>query len=61
VEEELEIGLRSIAVPVRGASGIPVAALSVGAQAGRANRSQLEQNFLPLLLNAASELSVLLP
>ncbi len=61
VEEELEIGLRSIAVPVRGASGIPVAALSVGAQAGRAIRSQLEQNFLPLLLNAASDLSVLLP
>ena len=61
VEEELEIGLRSIAVPVRGASGMPVAALGVGAQAGRANRSQLEQNFLPLLLNAASDLSVLLP
>lgn len=61
VEEELEIGLRSIAVPVRGASGMPVAALSVGAQAGRTNRSQLEQNFLPLLLNAASDLSVLLP
>ena len=61
VEEELEIGLRSIAVPVRGASGIPVAALSVGAQAGRTNRLQLEQNFLPILLNAASDLSVLLP
>jgi DNA-binding IclR family transcriptional regulator len=40
---------------------MPVAALGVGAQAGRANRSQLEQNFLPLLLNAASDLSVLLP
>ena len=61
VEEELEIGLRSISVPVRGASGMPVAALSIGAQAGRTNRSQLEQGFLPILLNAASDLSVLLP
>ncbi len=61
VEEELEIGLRSIAVPVRGASGMPVAALCIGAQVGRADRSQLEQGFLPLLLNTASDLSVLLP
>jgi IclR family pca regulon transcriptional regulator len=61
VEEELEIGLRSIAVPVRGASGIPVAAICIGAQVGRADRTQLEQGFLPLLLNTASELSVLLP
>lgn len=61
VEEELEIGLCSIAVPVRGASGATVAALNVGAQATRVTRSQLEHNFLPTLLNAASELSVLLP
>lgn len=61
VEEELEIGLCSIAVPVRGASGATVAALNVGAQATRVTRSQFEQNFLPTLLNAASELSVLLP
>jgi IclR family pca regulon transcriptional regulator len=61
VEEELEIGLRSIAVPVRGATGSAVAALNVGAQSTRVSKLQLEQNFLPVLLNAASELSVLLP
>ena len=61
VEEELEIGLSSIAVPVRGASGATVAALNIGAQSARVNRAKLEQNFLPALLNAASELSVLLP
>lgn len=61
VEEELEIGLRSIAVPVRGASGAVVAALNVGAQATRVTKAELELNFLPALLNAASELSVLLP
>jgi hypothetical protein len=40
---------------------MPVAALCIGAQVGRADRTQLEQGFLPLLLNTASELSVLLP
>ena len=61
VEEELEIGLRSLAVPVRGASGSTMAALNVGAQAIRMTRNLVEQNFLPALLNTASELSVLLP
>ncbi len=61
VEEELEIGLRSVAVPVRGASGATMAALNIGAQATRVARAQVEQTFLPALLNAASELSVLLP
>ena len=61
VEEELEIGLRSIAVPVRGASGSTVAALNIGAQAARFTRTEVEQTFLPALLNAATELSVLLP
>ena len=61
VEEELEIGLRSIAVPVRGASGAVIAALNVGAQATRVTKADLELDFLPTLLNTASELSVLLP
>jgi IclR family pca regulon transcriptional regulator len=61
VEEELEIGLRSVAVPVRGASGATMAALNIGAQATRVARAQVEQTFLPALLNASSELSVLLP
>lgn len=61
VEEELEIGLRSIAVPVRGASGSTMAALNIGAQATRISRTLVEQSFLPALLNAAGELAVLLP
>lgn len=61
VEEELEIGLRSIAVPVRGASGGITAALNIGTHATRVARAQVEQTFLPALLNAASELAVLLP
>jgi IclR family pca regulon transcriptional regulator len=61
VEEELEVGLRSIAVPVRGASGVVHAALNVGAQATRVSTRQMEEDFLPVLLRGAQELSVLLP
>lgn len=61
VEEELEVGLRSIAVPVRGASGTVVAALNVGAQATRVTARQMKSEFLPVLLRGAQEMSVLLP
>jgi IclR family pca regulon transcriptional regulator len=60
-DEELELGLRSIAVPVRGASGKVVAALNCGAQSSRVSVDQLKQTFLPVLLSGAHELSVLLP
>jgi IclR family pca regulon transcriptional regulator len=60
-DEELELGLRSIAVPVRGASGRVLAALNVGAQAARVSVAQMEQEVLPVLRNGALELSVLLP
>ncbi|HEX8883143.1 MAG TPA: IclR family transcriptional regulator C-terminal domain-containing protein, partial [Noviherbaspirillum sp.] len=43
VEEELEVGLRSIAVTVRGASGVVHAALNVGAQATRVSTRQMEE------------------
>ena len=61
VEEELEIGLQSIAVPVRGASGVIAAALNVDAQSARVSREKMENEFLATLFNGASELSVLLP
>jgi IclR family pca regulon transcriptional regulator len=60
-DEELELGLRSIAVPVRGASGKVLAALNVGAQAARVGIAQMEQEVLPVLRHGALELSVLLP
>jgi IclR family pca regulon transcriptional regulator len=60
-DEELELGLRSIAVPVRGASGKVLAALNVGAQAARVSVQQLEQEFLPVLQRGAQELAILLP
>jgi IclR family pca regulon transcriptional regulator len=61
IEEELEIGLRSIAVPVRGASGRVLAALNVGAHAARVSSRKMTEEFLPVLLEGAQELSILLP
>lgn len=60
-DEELELGLRSIAVPVRGASGKVLAALNCGAQSSRVSVEQLETTFLPVLQQGAQELAVLLP
>jgi IclR family pca regulon transcriptional regulator len=59
--EELELGLRSIAVPVRGASGRVLAALNVGAQAVRVAPERMIGEFLPVLRQGAQELAVLLP
>jgi IclR family pca regulon transcriptional regulator len=59
--EELELGLRSIAVPVRGASGRVLAALNVGAQAARVPAERMLRECLPVLHQGAQELAVLLP
>lgn len=57
VDQELEQGLRSIAVPVYDASGQVLAALNVSTHAGRVSRSNLEQRFLPTMLAASRDLS----
>lgn len=57
VDQELEQGLRSIAVPVYDASGQVLAALNVSSHAARVSRSELEQRFLPSMLSASHELS----
>ena len=60
VDQELEIGLRSIAVPVTNASGKIMAAMNIGAQATRATFRHMEQQFLPRLRAAARELGLVL-
>lgn len=60
-DEELETGLRSLAVPVRGAAGNVLAALNVGVQASRVSAAYMLEVFLPTLEQGARELSVLLP
>jgi IclR family transcriptional regulator, pca regulon regulatory protein len=60
VDQELEIGLRSIAVPVRGASGSVVAAINVSVHAAHATVRQMETRFLPHLRAAGDDLGSLL-
>jgi IclR family pca regulon transcriptional regulator len=60
-DQELEAGLRSIAVPVRDRSGSVVAAMNVSAHAARASMADLVRNFLPELRRAAADLTAALP
>jgi IclR family pca regulon transcriptional regulator len=57
VDQELEQGLRSIAVPVYDASGQVLAALNVSTHAGRVSSNDLEQRVLPIMLGASRDLS----
>lgn len=57
VDEELEIGLRSIAVPLRDRSGTIVAAINVSTQTARHTPAQMEADILPLLRQMAARIS----
>ena len=60
VDQELELGLRSIAVPVRDLRGRVVAAMNISTQATRVPLPDLTRRFLPVLEAAARELSSML-
>jgi IclR family pca regulon transcriptional regulator len=53
-DQELEEGLRSLAVPLHSASGNVTAALNVSVHASRASMAVLKRDFLPLALRTAS-------
>ena len=52
-DQELEEGLRSLAVPIHDASGAVVAALNVSVHASRASMATLRRDFLPAAQAAA--------
>jgi IclR family transcriptional regulator, pca regulon regulatory protein len=54
VDQELEEGLRSAAVPIHNASGDVTAALNVSVHASRASMAVLRREFLPHALEAAA-------
>lgn len=56
--EELELGLLSLAVPVRDLLGNAVAAMSVSTQPSRRSLQEAERDLLPLILDGARRLSV---
>lgn len=60
VDQELEVGLRSLAVPVFDFNGCAVAALNIGTQASRWTVSALQKDALPALKQAAQSISALL-
>jgi IclR family pca regulon transcriptional regulator len=59
VDQELELGLRSLAVPIQSPVGRVVAALNVGTHPQRVAIQDLQARFLPHLQAAAQELSIL--
>lgn len=55
-DQELEDGVRSLAVPVRDAEGRVVAAINVSAHASRVSLEELKGEFLPALQECAHEI-----
>jgi IclR family pca regulon transcriptional regulator len=53
-DQELEEGLRSLAVPIHDASRAVIAALNVSVHASRASMATLRREFLPAALEAAA-------
>ena len=60
VDQELEVGLRSIAVPLLDASAKVVAAINIGAHAERVSLERMREEFLPPMLRVQTELQRLL-
>jgi IclR family transcriptional regulator, pca regulon regulatory protein len=60
VDQEMEIGLRSMAVPVHNQLGRVIAAINVGVHAQRVSVQDMQTRFLPYLRATAQELCVLL-
>jgi IclR family transcriptional regulator, pca regulon regulatory protein len=54
VDQELEVGLRSIAVPVRGGDGTVVAAMNTSIHVSHGDADAVRRNLLPPLLAAAA-------
>ena len=60
VDQELELGLRSIAVPIKDSRGRPVAALNVSAHASRTSRAALRSDVLEPLRDCAESIGTAL-
>jgi IclR family pca regulon transcriptional regulator len=61
VDEELEVGLRSISVPLRSRGGLTLGALNVCAPTSRISMEALRGPFLAELLEASARIRAALP
>jgi len=59
-DQEMQLGLRSIAVPLRDSETNIVAALNLSTNPARASLKTLEKQYLPLLMECANELSAMI-
>jgi IclR family transcriptional regulator, pca regulon regulatory protein len=57
VDQELELGLRSIAAPLRNRQHTAVAAINVSSHAGRVSLDVIRRDFLPALLDTADQIN----
>jgi IclR family pca regulon transcriptional regulator len=57
VDQEMEVGLRSVAAPLRNARGAAVAALNVSSSTLRVDLKKLREDFLPALLETAERIN----
>ena len=56
VDQELEIGLRSVAVPIRNMNGKIVASMNVSTQSERVSEAELMERILPVLQSTADQI-----
>jgi IclR family pca regulon transcriptional regulator len=57
LDQELEIGVRSIAAPIRDSAGRAIAAVNVSTHAGRTDLDQLHEFFVPPVIETARQIS----
>lgn len=57
-DQELEVGLRSVAAPITGRDGRTVAAMNVFGAASRVSAGELKDRVLPVLLDTAEQISM---
>ena len=56
VDQELELGLRSVAIPVFNSKGEVMAAINIGAQAARVPLDHIRTDFVPRLRHVQDQL-----
>ena len=61
MDEEYEIGFRSLSVPIRDRTGRTIAALNVCCPTPRVSLETMKNDFLPLTLSAADAIRESLP
>ncbi len=60
VDQELEEGVRSVAVPIRDAAGQVIAAMNLSGHASRVTVAQMKREFVPALLQASARITATL-